>query len=51
MPSDTGFSRAANAELSKKFSGVKGDIEAFSEFIRLYITRYERWRFAAIPAG
>ncbi|HYM05297.1 MAG TPA: peptidase S10, partial [Terriglobales bacterium] len=39
----TGFSRAANAELSKKFLGVKGDIEAFSEFIRLYLTRYERW--------
>jgi len=39
----TGFSRAADAELSKKFWGVKGDIEAFSEFIRLYLTRYERW--------
>jgi len=39
----TGFSRAENAELSTKFWGVKGDIEAFSEFIRLYITRYERW--------
>src|SRR5450432_2319196 len=39
----TGFSRAANAELSKKFLGVKGDIEAFSEFIRLYLSRYERW--------
>jgi carboxypeptidase C (cathepsin A) len=39
----TGFSRAANAELSKKFLGVKGDIEAFSELIRLYLTRYERW--------
>jgi carboxypeptidase C (cathepsin A) len=39
----TGFSRAADAELMKKFWGVKGDIEAFSEFIRLYLTRYERW--------
>jgi carboxypeptidase C (cathepsin A) len=39
----TGFSRAADAELMKKFWGVKGDIEAFSEFIRLYITRNERW--------
>jgi carboxypeptidase C (cathepsin A) len=39
----TGFSRAANAELSKKFWGVKGDIEGFSEFIRLYLTRNERW--------
>src|SRR5207245_7021332 len=39
----TGFSRAANAEFSKKYWGVKGDIEAFGEFIRLYITRYDRW--------
>ena len=39
----TGFSRAADSEMSKKFWGVKGDIEAFSEFIRLYITRNDRW--------
>ncbi len=39
----TGFSRAADSEMFKKFWGVKGDIEAFSEFIRLYITRNERW--------
>jgi carboxypeptidase C (cathepsin A) len=39
----TGFSRAGSIEESKKFWGVKGDIEAFSEFIRLYLTRYERW--------
>jgi carboxypeptidase C (cathepsin A) len=39
----TGFSRAENAETSKKFWGVTGDIDAFSEFIRLYITRYDRW--------
>ncbi len=39
----TGFSRAENMELFKKFWGVKGDIESFSEFIRLYISRNERW--------
>jgi carboxypeptidase C (cathepsin A) len=39
----TGFSRAETAEVAKKFWGLKGDIESFSEFIRLYITRYERW--------
>ncbi len=39
----TGYSRAATAELTKKFLGVKGDIEAFSEFIRMYISRNERW--------
>jgi carboxypeptidase C (cathepsin A) len=39
----TGFSRASDAEQSKKFWSVKGDIEAFSEFIRLFISRNERW--------
>ena len=39
----TGYSRAATAELAKKFLGVKGDVQAFGEFIRLYISRYDRW--------
>jgi len=47
----TGFSRAADAETFKKFWGVKGDIEAFSEFIRLYITRNERWSSALYLLG
>jgi carboxypeptidase C (cathepsin A) len=40
---NTGFSRAADPEMLKKFWGVKGDIESFGEFIRLYISRNERW--------
>jgi len=39
----TGYSRAANAELTKKYLGLKGDVQAFGEFIRLYLSRYERW--------
>jgi carboxypeptidase C (cathepsin A) len=39
----TGFSRAETPELAKKFWGVKGDIDAFGEFIRMYLNRYERW--------
>ena len=39
----TGYSRPADMEKGKKFWGVKGDIEAFSEFIRMYISRYDRW--------
>jgi carboxypeptidase C (cathepsin A) len=39
----TGFSRAENTETAKKFWGVKGDIDGFSEFIRMYITRNDRW--------
>jgi len=39
----TGFSRPADMQTGKKFWGVKGDIAAFGEFIRLYVTRNERW--------
>jgi carboxypeptidase C (cathepsin A) len=39
----TGFSRAETPEIGKKFWGVKGDIDSFSQFIRLYVTRYGRW--------
>jgi carboxypeptidase C (cathepsin A) len=40
---NTGFSRAANNDMAKKYMGVQGDIKAFGEFIRLYLTRNERW--------
>ena len=39
----TGFSRAVEGEDPKQFHGVEQDIEAFSEFIRLYITKFNRW--------
>ena len=42
-PVGTGFSRAAKPELGKKFWGLQGDIESVGEFIRLYLTRYQRW--------
>ena len=42
-PVGTGYSRASKPELGKKFWGLQGDIESVGEFIRLYLTRYERW--------
>lgn len=39
----TGFSRPADLETGRRFWSLRGDIEAFGEFIRMYITRYERW--------
>lgn len=42
-PVGTGFSRAKDKETGKKFWGLKGDIESVGEFIRLYLTRSERW--------
>lgn len=42
-PVGTGYSRATKKELAKKFFGVKGDISSVAEFIRLYLSRYQRW--------
>jgi carboxypeptidase C (cathepsin A) len=39
----TGFSRPADAAAGRKFWNLQGDVEAFGEFIRLYISRNERW--------
>ncbi|MFC2108722.1 S10 family peptidase [Candidatus Bipolaricaulota bacterium] len=50
-PVGTGFSRAAKEELDKKFWGFKGDIESVGEFIRLYLTRYQRWTSPLFLAG
>ncbi|MBX6315478.1 MAG: peptidase S10, partial [Isosphaeraceae bacterium] len=42
-PVDTGYSRAVKPEQSKKYHGLQGDLESVGEFIRMYLTRYERW--------
>ncbi len=50
-PVGTGFSRPAKPELGKKFWGVQGDIASIGEFIRLYLTRNERWRSPLFLVG
>lgn len=42
-PVGTGYSRPTKPEYGKKFWEVEGDIACIGEFIRLYLTRYERW--------
>ncbi len=42
-PVGTGYSRAIKPENGKKYWGVQGDLESVGEFIRLYLTRYQRW--------
>jgi len=42
-PVGTGFSRAKDEETAKKFWQVEGDIACIGEFIRLYLTRSQRW--------
>ena len=42
-PVETGYSRAAKPEFNARFHGLKGDIASVGEFIRLYLSRNERW--------
>ena len=39
----TGWSRPADAAAARKYENPQGDVEAFGEFIRMYISRNERW--------
>jgi carboxypeptidase C (cathepsin A) len=50
-PVNTGYSRAAKPELNKKFLSLEGDVASVGEFIRLYLTRNERWTSPLFLAG
>ena len=42
-PVGTGYSRATKPELAAKFLSLNGDLDSVGEFIRMYLTRHERW--------
>lgn len=42
-PVGTGYSRPAKKDGGKKFWSLEGDIESIGEFIRLYLSRNNRW--------
>lgn len=42
-PVSTGYSRPLPGENKSQFHGVGEDVASVGEFIRLYVTRYERW--------
>lgn len=42
-PIGTGFSRALEEKNAAKFFSLQGDIQSIGEFIRLYLSRNERW--------
>lgn len=42
-PVSTGFSRPLEGENKRQFHGVNEDIASVGEFIRHYVTRFERW--------
>ena len=50
-PVDTGYSRATSDEFAKKIKGVTGDLECIGEFIRLYMSKYQRWTSPLFLAG
>jgi carboxypeptidase C (cathepsin A) len=50
-PVGTGYSRPASGGEPKEFYGVKGDIQSVGEFIRIYLTRHQRWLSPKFIAG
>lgn len=50
-PVGTGYSRASKEELDKKFWSYQGDLDSVGEFIRLYLSRYQRWSSPLFLAG
>jgi carboxypeptidase C (cathepsin A) len=50
-PVGTGFSRPAEGVSPKEFWGVEQDISSVADFIRLYLTRYQRWNSPKFLAG
>ncbi|HEX4961273.1 MAG TPA: peptidase S10 [Thermoanaerobaculia bacterium] len=50
-PVSTGYSRTVPGVDAKEYHGIKPDIESVGEFIRLWITRNERWASPKFLAG
>jgi carboxypeptidase C (cathepsin A) len=50
-PVGTGFSRPVKPDEGKKYWNVQGDIASIGEFIRLYLTRFRRWRSPLFLVG
>ena len=50
-PIGTGYSRASDPEDNQKYWGLDEDLEAVGEFIRLYLSRNERWTSPLYVAG
>lgn len=50
-PVSTGYSRPAQGVAKKEFHGVTEDIRSVGDFIRLYVTKNERWFSPKFVAG
>ncbi len=47
----TGFSRPSKPELGRNFYGLQGDLSAFTNFIKGYLSEAKRWRSPVFVAG
>jgi len=50
-PITTGYSRAIPVKDDTKYHGFEGDLESVGDFIRLWMTRYNRWGSPKFVAG
>jgi carboxypeptidase C (cathepsin A) len=50
-PVGTGYSRAKNTDVARRMNGVQGDYQSVGEFIRMYMTRNDRWLSPLFIAG
>jgi len=50
-PVGTGYSKATEAEKNKDYWGLDSDLKSVGEFIRLYLSRNERWTSPLYLAG
>jgi carboxypeptidase C (cathepsin A) len=50
-PVGTGYSRSAQKQEPKQFYAVESDIQSVGDFIRLYVTQYQRWMSPKFIAG
>jgi len=50
-PVGTGYSRAKTTEIARRMNGVQGDLQSVGEFIRMYMTRNDRFLSPLFIAG
>jgi carboxypeptidase C (cathepsin A) len=50
-PVGTGYSRAKNPDVAKKFFSLQGDIASIGTFVRMYLDRHKRWNSPLFLAG
>lgn len=50
-PVSTGFSHAVNTENAKNFYDVGGDVHSIADFLRLFLTKFNRWQSPKLLIG